>query len=160
MPSFDVDIQHDVEVPDGLLAQLETAVLTTLRHEHVTPPVSLSLLLTNDKRIQELSHTYRQVDRPTDVLSFPSGESMPGMDQLPRYLGDVVISVPFARRQATAGGHRLAAELQLLAVHGVLHLLGFDHAVPDEKQRMWQIQSAVLKEIGLAQIAPAEEPNA
>jgi probable rRNA maturation factor len=72
-----------------------------------------------DARIRELNHRYRGKDAPTDVLSFPAGEAA--------YLGDVVIALGVARRQAAAAGHTLGTEFRVLALHGLLHLLGYDH---------------------------------
>jgi len=80
------------------------------------------------------------------VLSFPAGDLDPDSEEL--YLGDVVISVPRALAQASAAGHPYLEEMQLLVVHGVLHLLGHDHGEPDEKQRMWDLQRKVLSHLG------------
>ncbi len=80
---------------------------------------SASVLLCGDARMRRLNREYRQVDRPTDVLSFPA--------ELPGLLGDIAIDVPYAARQARRRGHGLEREVQLLLVHGVLHLLGHDH---------------------------------
>jgi probable rRNA maturation factor len=108
----------------------------------------LTLVLTGDERIRELNREYRQVDAPTDVLAFPAGDPDPETGRL--YLGDVIISVPRAAAQAEAGGHALGAELQLLVVHGVLHLLGHDHAAADEKTRMWAAQAEALEHLGVS----------
>lgn len=110
-------------------------------------PVELTIVLSDDRQLQELNRQYREIDAPTDVLAFPSGEIDP--ESQAEYLGDVLISVERARAQAEAGGHPLQAELQLLVVHGVLHLLGHDHGEPDEKERMWQAQAELLKKLGL-----------
>lgn len=110
-------------------------------------PVELTIVLSDDRQLQELNRLYREIDAPTDVLAFPSGEIDPESEA--EYLGDILISLDRARAQAEAGGHPLEAELQLLVVHGVLHLLGHDHGEPDEKARMWQAQAAVLGELGL-----------
>lgn len=154
MDSFEIDIIHDVTIPDDLEFLLETAVIAVLVREEVRSLASVSILLTSDDRIQELNRQYRDVDEITDVLSFPAGEPMPGMD--PLYLGDIAVSVPYAGRQAQAGGHNLTTEIILLVVHGVLHLLGFDHAEPEEKKRMWDVQSAVMAYLGLPYIGPTE----
>jgi probable rRNA maturation factor len=84
---------------------------------------------------------------------------MPGAAEagLDAYLGDLAISVPRAAEQATAGGHSLTAELQLLTVHGVLHLLDHDHADDAEKQTMWTAQAAILEKLGAEITAPAVE---
>jgi probable rRNA maturation factor len=92
-------------------------------------------------------------DRPTDVLSFPSGEPDPANGRL--YLGDIAISFPQARLAANRGGHSVKSELQLLIVHGVLHLLGHDHAHTAEKARMWAAQAAILSELRAGITGPA-----
>lgn len=159
--TFVVEIQQEIanlsglEV-DGWNAVLETAVISTLTQQEIEPPAELSVLLTDDSQIQQLNRDYRGVDSPTDVLSFPAGDDMPPIPDLPRYLGDIAVSVPFAERQAAASGHALLAELQLLLVHGVLHLLGHDHAEAEEKETMWAAQTAVMTQLGLANITPTE----
>ena len=158
MSRFEIDVQIEVDVPEGTAALLETAVLATLWQQQVSPPAILSCLLSDDDTIQQLNRDFRQVDKPTDVLSFPAGDEMPGMELagMPAYLGDIAISVPYAQRQAAQAGHDLAAELQLLAIHGVLHLLGHDHGEPEEKEKMWAAQTAVLAQLGLEHVKPTE----
>lgn len=140
--------------PD-VLALLETAVTTTLQQQQITT-AALTLFLTNDQCSQQLNRDYLGKDKPTDVLSFPAGEPMPGMENMADYLGDIIIAVPYAGRQAAASGHDANAELQLLAVHGTLHLLGYDHTNHEEKAAMWPVQTAVLSKLGLAHIKPTE----
>lgn len=98
---------------------------------------SLSLLFCGDARMRRLNREWRKKDKPTDVLSFPSGET--------GFLGDVVIDVPYAARQARSRGHSLERELQILLVHGVLHLLGFDHEKDDGQ--MFRKQSLLVKRL-------------
>lgn len=114
----------------------------------------LSLRLTDDAEIRIFNHQYREQDKPTDVLAFaaleadfPMNEEM--RSQLPLYLGDIVISVDTANRQATEQGHPLQTELAWLATHGLLHLLGWDH--PDETSllQMLERQAVLLQQIGL-----------
>jgi probable rRNA maturation factor len=97
----------------------------------------LSILLCNDATIRTLNRQYRQIDRPTDVLAFPQDEvgkkSAPDQDSL---LGDVVISLETARRQARKASRSVASEVTMLLAHGLLHLLGFDHRTPSEERRM------------------------
>lgn len=155
MTDFTVEIQHDVPVPVVLVRLVETAVRATLEAQSVTAPAEISCLLTDDAHIRELNRTYRQQDKPTDVLSFPAGEAPAGGPHA-SHLGDVAISVPYAKRQAQAAGHDLMSELQLLAVHGVLHLLGHDHADAAQKAKMWAAQTAVLTELGIVHVRPTE----
>jgi probable rRNA maturation factor len=95
----------------------------------------LSIVLTGDTTIQELNRAYRGKNRPTDVLAFAQREG-PLAHLAGDILGDVVLSVPTARRQARAHGHTLVSELTMLLAHGVLHLLGWDHDTPAKDKRM------------------------
>jgi probable rRNA maturation factor len=127
--------------------QIEKAALTTLKHQSPTSIAELTIVITDDEQLRQLNHQFRNVDATTDVLSFPVDFLDPESEA--PYLGDVVISFPRARLQAEAGGHATLAELQLLTVHGILHLLGHDHAEPVEKARMWATQREILQELGL-----------
>lgn len=107
----------------------------------------LGIVIGNDALLHQLNLKFRQVDSATDVLSFPSDEVDPDSSNL--YLGDIVISLPRAEEQASTEGHSLADELQLLVVHGTLHLLGHDHAEVKDKMRMQLAQDHILKQLGL-----------
>ncbi|MCB9418851.1 MAG: rRNA maturation RNase YbeY [Ardenticatenaceae bacterium] len=161
MTGYSIDLQIDDDLPNeqrplsATLDLLETAVVTTLKQQQ-SPKAALTVFLTDDGRIQQLNRDFLGHDKPTDVLSFPAGVPMPGMETLATYLGDIIIALPYAARQAAAAGHDADAELQLLAVHGALHLLGHDHAAPEEKAIMWAAQTAVLTQLGLAHITPTE----
>jgi probable rRNA maturation factor len=133
---------------------LEDAALATLEHQRPGQVVDLSIVISGDEKLQELNFQFLGVDSPTDVLSFP-GEITDPETGVP-YLGDVVVSYPRAQAQAADGKHSEEAELQLLVVHGVLHLLGHDHAEPDEKERMWAAQSEILNRLGI-NINPASD---
>jgi probable rRNA maturation factor len=114
----------------------------------------LSLRLTGDREMQQLNHQYRQQDKPTDVLAFAALESAYPQPQelqstLPLYLGDIVISVGTAQRQAEEQKHSLDVELAWLAAHGLLHLLGWDHPDEDSLNRMLKQQQVLLEIIGL-----------
>ena len=127
---------------------LEQSARYTLEGAHPPGAASLTIVITSDEQLQQLNRQYLGIDAPTDVLSFPAGDVDPDSGGL--YLGDVLISLPRALAQADAGGHALTDELQLLTVHGVLHLLGHDHAEPDETQAMQTAQSAILQRLGCA----------
>ena len=118
------------------------------------PPESddpdLTIVLTDDRQLHELNRDFLGVDAPTDVLSFPSSELDPETGAA--YLGDILISIPRATQQAQAAGHPVEAEAQLLVVHGVLHLLGYDHSNAEEKAQMWEEQAKVLERLGLGRI--------
>ncbi len=147
-----IHIEAESLVPKKLL---ERAARLALEHESEPLDSELSIILTDDARLHELNLNYRGVDAPTDVLSFPASETDPETGA--RYLGDILISVPRAQAQAEAAGHPLEAELQLLVVHGVLHLLGHDHARTREKARMWKAQAGILEGLGLGHIEIREE---
>jgi probable rRNA maturation factor len=135
------------ELPNDLL---EKAALAALRHQSSPENADLTIVLTDDAQLQQLNRDYLDVDAPTDVLSFPSDQTDPETGS--RYLGDILISVPRAAQQAFAAGHPVEAEAQLLVVHGVLHLMGHDHAEAEEKSRMWQAQAEILSGLGLGGI--------
>lgn len=152
-----------LELPDdGLRETIIRAIETALAHAGLaTAEVSLSIV--DDARIQALNREYRAQDRPTDVLSFPllapdelaAPANRPGGregNEPPLLLGDVVISLPRAQAQAEAYGHSLARELGFLAVHGTLHLLGYDHDTPEEEARMEAETEAVLGMVGLGRV--------
>jgi probable rRNA maturation factor len=127
---------------------LERAAQTVL--EHQSADGDLTIVLTDDTQLQQLNRDYLDMDAPTDVLSFPASETDP--ETARPYLGDILISVPRAVKQAQTAGHGLEAEAQLLTVHGTLHLLGHDHAGDEEKARMWKAQAEVLERLGLSGI--------
>ena len=133
---------------------LRDAVKIALEHQSAPANAELTLVITDDAQIRALNATYLGVDAPTDVLSFPADFIDPESDA--PYLGDVLISYPQAAAQAQSAGHTPQAELQLLTVHGLLHLLGHDHATPSEKTAMWAAQTAILRELGLENITPTE----
>jgi probable rRNA maturation factor len=110
----------------------------------------MTIVLTDDAQLHELNREFLGMDAPTDVLSFPASESDPETGT--PYLGDILISIPRAAQQAQAAGHTVEAEVQLLVVHGTLHLMGYDHAEAEEKARMWSAQAEVLSRLGLSYI--------
>jgi probable rRNA maturation factor len=115
--------------------------------------VELGLLITDDETVRELNQEYRGVDEPTDVLSFALVERKPGSspfitppDDL-LHLGEVIVSYPQAVRQAEENKHRVEEEVALLVVHGVLHLLGYEHDKPAREQEMRGLEKRVLSEV-------------
>jgi probable rRNA maturation factor len=102
----------------------------------------VSVLLVGDRAIRRLNRAYLNRDRPTDVLAFPQGGSPPSPQ--PHLLGDVVISVDAAARQAKAHDHSLDRELAILLIHGILHLLGYDDTTPTARRHMWAEQARLL----------------
>jgi probable rRNA maturation factor len=130
-------------------------VNAALTHQKESLDVNLSVVLTDNRRLHKLNRDYLGVDAPTDVLSFPASESDPETGA--RYIGDIIISVPYAAKGAKQAGNSLEAELQLLVVHGVLHLLGHDHAKPKDKSKMWKAQAQILEALGLSDVVIREE---
>ena len=132
---------------------LERAALAVLTHQSADGDITI--VLTDDAQLQDLNRDYLGNDAPTDVLSFPASETDPETDR--RYLGDILISIPRAAKQAQTAGHELEAESQLLVVHGALHLLGHNHAGEEDKARMWKAQAEVLERLGLSGIEIQED---
>jgi probable rRNA maturation factor len=126
-------------------AILEKAANAALLAEKLSGNVSL--LVTGNKEIRELNKTYRDTDSPTDVLSFEEKIVDPVSGET--YYGDIIISFPQARDQAREENHTLNDELMLLAVHGVLHLLGYDHHKPAQRKVMWKRQEEILASLGV-----------
>lgn len=128
----------------GLISEetISKTVLAVLKFEDVSTDSDVSIVVENNARLQELNNQFLGIDAPTDVLSFPSDEIDP--DSGEPYLGDIILSLPKAQAQAEESGHSLTAEIQLLIVHGMLHLLGYDHAEEEEKREMWERQKAIL----------------
>lgn len=136
--------------PDIPAELVENAAAAALKHQSAPEPADLTIVLSDDQQLHELNRQWMDVDAPTDVLSFPSDEIDPETGN--RYLGDIVLSVERAAEQASAAGHSVEAEAQLLIVHGVLHLLGHDHAEDEEKTRMWKAQGEILAQLGLGDL--------
>jgi probable rRNA maturation factor len=143
-----VDVESQGQVQPNSLQQ---AALTTLLHLGMEEPFELAVVVTDDRTLHELNLRHRGVNSPTDVLAFPDDTRGPFVDapDMPRYLGDVIISFPRAQAQAADAGHTVEAELQLLVVHGVLHLLGYDDAQKEARVRMWAAQNDILRLLGV-----------
>ena len=139
---------------------VKKAAAAALCAERVDRPCFLNVLLTDDRHIQEINRTFREVDKPTDVLSFPMNEFEPGrfdaaaaeIDQETGLviLGDMVLSLERARAQGEEYGHGEEREIAYLTVHSVLHLLGYDHVDEGPQKRQMRCrEEAIMKEIGL-----------
>jgi probable rRNA maturation factor len=133
------------------------AALEQFYPDRLPAGASVTLVLTTAEAIRQLNRDYLGIDAPTDVLSFsnepdpdfPAGET--------GYLGDIVIAYPVAERQARAAGHTSQEEVILLAVHGALHLAGYDHDTAATRAAMWAAQRQVIDRFGLAHVQPTEE---
>lgn len=131
---------------------LEHAAQTTLLEQAKSADTDLTIVITSNEKVQELNRDFLGIDAQTDVLSFFAGYIDPDTER--PYLGDIVIAFPQAENQAQATGHLLEEEFQLLVVHGVLHLLGFDHDNSQVKEQMWATQDKILKQLNVALQSP------
>ena len=150
-PEINISVEQNLNVP---LKKnwLQGIVLKTLEAEGIASSAEIGLVITDSKTIQELNKTYRGDDKPTDVLAF---HMITGTSQEPEqpfigppdgmhHLGEVVISYTQAIKQAQEQGHSIERELALLIIHGVLHLLGYDHELPHENQLMRAKENDIL----------------
>ena len=128
--------------------RLREAIARTLQRYDAAPGSGVTLLVTNDDAVRSLNRRFLGIDAPTDVLSFPFDDDLPGEESGP-YVGDIIIAHPYTAALAAQSGHDLAHVLILLAVHGTLHLLGFDHDTPENQQAMWLAQEQILEELGV-----------
>jgi probable rRNA maturation factor len=134
--------------------ELEAASHAVLAHE-AAPPGEMSIVLVSEERMRQFNLQYAGTDAATDVLAFCDGTLDP--DSETTYHGDLIICAPIAARQAASAGHSLRDELYLLIVHGMLHLLGYDHDTEAARSKMWIAQAAILKQLGCS-IATQEAP--
>lgn len=150
MPVLVSNLQEEVAVDHSLVDLLTVAVRETLRSGGCDTEAEVSLVFVDDAYIRGLNHQYRGIDSPTDVLSFAmqEGEPIPGEEE-EAILGDVVISLQSARRQAGEYGHSFLREAAYLTVHGVLHLLGYDHQEEKGRKAMRQKEEEVLARLNL-----------
>jgi len=147
-----VDVQIAPAFAERVNAEaLIAAVQATLAAEG-QPDGRVTLVITDDEGIRDLNRTFAGTDAPTDVLSFSAREGSPEFvladPAEEAYLGDIVISYPFAATQAKERNLPVARELALLSIHGTLHLLGYDHATPEDEARMWARQDDILRALG------------
>lgn len=150
MTSYEIDVQPQIDLPEGVtVEQFVGWADAVLRHETQPANSSLALVITDDEHIRGLNRHFRKVDSATDVLSFPAeeGDAFVTPEEIAPYLGDIIISLPTAERQAAEEQHLLRDELALLVVHGCLHLLGYDHGTDEEQQCMWAVQDEILSSL-------------
>lgn len=154
---LEIDIQTDEQFAGAFdPALVERAAAAVLAGEGVNEPVELSVLITDDAELHRLNREYRNIDQPTDVLSFASedeadtGPAFVRPPEMARYLGDLAISYERVLAQAEEYGHTAARELAFLTAHGVLHLLGYDHERgPADAAAMRQREEAAMERLGL-----------
>jgi probable rRNA maturation factor len=156
-PEINVHIEQKLKVSLNE-SWFRDIALETFKAEGIASPLEMGLVVTDSETIQQLNKTYRGENEPTDVLAF---YMLPHMEQEHEqsfvappdgihHLGEVVISYPQAVQQAREQGHSVAQELTLLVVHGVLHLLGYNHEEPEERQHMRARESEILKMLSTA----------
>lgn len=142
-------------IDEDHLAALARFVMDQMR---VHPQAELCIKLVDEETIATLNEQWMGKMGPTDVLAFPMDELRPGLvDQDPDegVLGDLMLAPGIAARQGEAAGHGTGAEIELLTTHGILHLLGYDHAEPEEKEEMFSLQAQLLTAFGSQAIAPS-----
>ena len=142
--SIEVNNETGVAVDETEIVALARHVLAQMR---VHPQAELSVILVDEPAMEQLHVQWMDEPGPTDVLSFPMDELRPGTDEEESpagLLGDVVLCPQVAARQAETAGHTTQEELLLLTTHGILHLLGYDHAEPDEEKEMFALQRRLL----------------
>lgn len=155
--SVRVDEPFTSRLDSQIIAEAVTATLRFCERD----AGEVSVLVTENKAVQALNRDFRGVDAPTDVLSFPANDNVSNdpilidvpeevIEELNCHLGDLVFALPYLEAQAQRYQITVHAELRLLAVHGTLHLLGYDHADDMEKSAMWAAQNAVLAQLGEA----------
>jgi probable rRNA maturation factor len=160
-----MDIFFQIDEPFQTLVEpepLEKAVQWTLHSfdkSSASSVNSVTIVITDNDTVQQLNAQYRGIDASTDVLSFENtpDPDFPELDETEAgHLGDIIIAYPVAEAQAMAAGHTAQSEVILLAVHGLLHLLGFDHDTSENKEKMWQAQRQIMVELGLGHVQPTE----
>jgi probable rRNA maturation factor len=129
-------------------AELQEVVLFGMSHMRVHPDAELAIVLVDETAMEQLHLQWMGEPGPTDVLSFPMDELRPGRDgetSAEGILGDIVLCPTVAASQAEAAGHSVMAELSMLTIHGLLHLLGYDHAEPEDEKEMFGLQADILQ---------------
>lgn len=142
--SVEINNESTMDIDESSLTRLATYCLDSLR---IHPQAELAILLVDEAAMEQLHVQWLGEPGPTDVLSFPMDELRPGTsDELAPagVLGDIVLCPQVAQEQAEKAGHSILDELQLLTTHGILHLLGYDHAEPNEKEEMFSLQKDLL----------------
>ena len=142
-----IDVQTEL---DCLPADAEELIRRAVSHALTNNGASgdVCVLITDAEEIQRLNASYRNIDRVTDVLTFPAWEGDAILCPPDGYLGDIAICFEQAEEQAAEYGHSLERELAFLSVHGALHLLGYDHMQPDDEKKMFEKQDEILNELG------------
>ena len=149
-----IDNRTDFEITPETEKLFNDVITESLRYEEFDPQCEISLSIVNNDEIQEINKQYRNIDAPTDVLSFPlltfeEGEQADVNENDEIMLGDIIISIEKAISQAEEYGHGLKRELAFLTAHSMLHLMGYDHMKDEEREEMFAKQEAILNNLGI-----------
>ena len=147
-------IDETNELTEQQMLEVERLIHFAARKQQIEEQSEVSITYVSNEKIQEINREYRDKDTPTDVISFAMEELGEGEVELsgiemPRILGDIIISIPRTKEQAEEYGHSFERELGFLAVHGFLHLLGFDHMTDEDEKEMFTLQKEILNDHGL-----------
>jgi len=147
-----IQIEDNLRLVDTMstedLYRLENISLQVFEYLGLDPTSELSIVIATDEFVRELNAQHRKIDKTTDILSFPADPLPPEIeDQEAPYLGDLVIAYHYSLGQAAAHQHRPQDEFTLLVVHGLLHLIGYNHDTPESQAKMWEQQAAILHQL-------------
>ncbi len=145
-----IDNRSETPIDETLIKQLEVCVGECIKIENFPDNTEVSLSLVSDDEIQELNRIYRNKDCPTDVISFPmieQGEIIEDMEFV--LLGDIIISIPKTLEQSTEYGHSFEREICYLTIHGMFHLLGYDHMEEEDKRAMREKEKEVINNLNI-----------
>lgn len=149
-----IDNRTDFEITEEFEKLFNDVVKESLRYEEFDPECEVSLSIVSNDEIQEINKQFREIDAPTDVLSFPlltfeDGEQADVNENNEILLGDIIISIDKAKAQAEEYGHGLRRELAFLTAHSMLHLMGYDHMEEEEQKEMFKKQDDILNNLGI-----------
>ncbi len=151
---FEIDLFDETEsIAEKTVELVENTLQHAFKKLEIKDACECAVTFVDNLRIQEINRDYRDKDQPTDVISFAMEENEETIviedEDFPRMLGDIVISVPKAKEQAEEYGHSFERELGFLAIHGFLHLLGYDHLNAEDEKEMFGLQDTILESFGL-----------
>ncbi|MBL8155700.1 MAG: rRNA maturation RNase YbeY [Anaerolineae bacterium] len=157
MTAYTIDVLNEDTFPVNAARLRQAAEMVLSQHE-IAAQTGLTIVIDDDQAVRDLNRQFRQIDAPTDVLSFPADAPPVEIEDEAPYLGDLIIAFPYASAQAEREGHELDDSLSLLVVHGTLHLLGYDHDTPERRAEMWAAQARALTALGIStDLVPALE---
>jgi probable rRNA maturation factor len=153
--TYEIEVEIDEALGIEVNSEdLRKAVIETLQYAQVEIGAA-TIVITDNERVRAFNFQYREIDAPTDILSFAaqtedSRDDLPTelLEEMGNYLGDLIVAYPYTIEQARHYNNPLDAELRLLVVHGTLHLLGHDHDTPERQAHMWQAQGDILQRLG------------